>query len=87
MSQKLRQTGPTITIPLLLPPRQEEIYAIIKEHRFVSFDFLRRRFFKVPARTLRYDLKKLTDKNYILKIGQTKGSYYRVLTTQYPDQF
>ncbi len=62
----------------LLPPRQEEIYLIIKEHKIVSFDNIRRRFLKVPERTLRYDLKKLIDKGLTIKIGQTKGSYYRM---------
>ncbi|MEK7633647.1 MAG: Fic family protein, partial [Patescibacteria group bacterium] len=55
----------------LLPPRQEEIYLIIKEHKTVSFDNIRRRFLKVPERTLRYDLKKLADKGLIIKIGET----------------
>ena len=62
----------------LLPPRQEEIYLIIKEHTIVSFDNIRRRFLKVPERTLRYDLKKLSDKGLTIKIGQTKGSYYKI---------
>ena len=61
----------------LLPPRQEEIYLIIKEHKIVSFDNIRRRFLKVPKRTLRYDLKKLADKELIIKIGETRGSYYK----------
>lgn len=63
---------------LLLPPRQEEIYNIIKDHNIVSFDQIQRRFLKVPARTLRYDLKKLIDAGLISKIGKTRGSYYRV---------
>ena len=42
-----------------LPPRQEEIYNIIKDHLVVSFDMVRRRFLRVPERTLRYDLKNL----------------------------
>ncbi len=62
----------------LLPPRQEEIYLIIKEHTIVSFDNIRRRFLKVPERTLRYDLKKLIDKGLTIKIGQTRGSYYKI---------
>ena len=62
----------------LLPPRQEEIYLIIKEHKLVSFDNIRRRFLKVPERTLRYDLKKLIDKGLTLKIGETRGSYYKI---------
>lgn len=63
---------------LLLPPRQEEIYQIIKDHKVVSFDFIKRRFLKVPSRTLRYDLKKLVQDEYVAKIGKTKGSYYRL---------
>ena len=59
----------------LLPPRQAEIYLIIKEHTVVSFDNIRRRFLKVPERTLRYDLKKLVDKGLTVKIGETRGSY------------
>lgn len=63
---------------LLLPPRQEEIYLITKEHTVVSFDIIRRRFLKVPERTLRYDLKKLVEKGYVVKIGTTKGVFYKV---------
>ncbi len=63
---------------ILLPPRQEELLNIIKDHKVVSFDFLKRRFLKVPMRTLRYDLKKLADAKLIIKIGKTKGSYYLV---------
>ena len=62
----------------LLPPRQEEIFLIIKEHTVVSFDNIRRRFLKVPERTLRYDLKKLVEKELVIKIGETKGSYYKI---------
>lgn len=62
---------------LLLPPRQEEIYRIIKEHQTVTFDFLKRRFLAIPGRTLRYDLKKLIEKGFIAKIGKTNKSYYR----------
>lgn len=63
---------------LLLPPRQEEIYRIIKEHQTVIFDFIHRRFLAVPERTLRYDLKKLLEKGFIVKIGKTNKSYYRI---------
>ncbi len=65
---------------LFLPPRQEEIFNIIKDQNIVSFDTVRRRFLKVPDRTLRYDLKKLLDKGLILKIGTTKGVYYKSKT-------
>jgi len=63
---------------LLLPLRQEEIYLIISDHKMASFDFIKRRFGQVPARTLRYDLKKLVDCGLIIKIGVTKGSLYKV---------
>jgi len=62
----------------ILSPRLEEIYNIIKDHKVVSFDFIKRRFTKVPNRTLRYDLKKLADKNLIIKIGKTKGAFYKI---------
>ncbi|OGH08488.1 MAG: hypothetical protein A2152_04120 [Candidatus Levybacteria bacterium RBG_16_35_6] len=62
---------------IFLPPRQDEILNIIKDHLVVSFDQIRRRFLKVPERTLRYDLKKLLDLNLIEKSGVTKGNYYR----------
>jgi Fic family protein len=64
---------------LLLPPRQEEIYLLIRDHGKMSLDSLKRRFLKVPERTLRYDLKKLQDGQYIMKIGTTRGSVYAVL--------
>lgn len=63
---------------IFLPPRQEEILNIIKDHKIVSFDRVRRRFLKVPERTLRYDLKKLLDLKIIERAGKTKGSYYRI---------
>lgn len=63
---------------VILPPRQEEILLIIKDHIDVTFDFIKRRFYKVPARTLRYDLKKLAEKGIIIKVGKTRGSFYRV---------
>jgi len=62
-----------------LPPRQEEIFQIIKEHHVVSFDFIKRRFLQVPVRTLRWDLKKLVGANLIVKIGKTRGSYYSII--------
>ncbi len=64
----------------LLPPRQDEILNIIRDHNIVSFDFIKRRFLKVPERTLRYDLKKLVEKKYIIKIGKTRGSFYKILS-------
>jgi Fic family protein len=59
-----------------LLPRRAEIYKIIKDHKMVSFDQIRRRFMKVNERTLRFDLKKLQDKGFVRKLGETKGVYY-----------
>lgn len=63
---------------IYLPPRQEEILNIIRDHENVSFDFIKRRFIKIPERTLRYDLKKITDAGYVVKIGNTNKAIYRV---------
>lgn len=60
----------------LLLPRRGEILRIIKDHKMVSFDRIRRRFVNINERTLRYDLKKLKDGGYIRKLGTTKGVYY-----------
>lgn len=60
-----------------LLPRRAEILAIIKDHKLVNFDQIRRRFFAVNERTLRYDLKKLIDSGFIIKRGTTKGVYYQ----------
>lgn len=65
---------------IILPPRQEEIYNIIREQKMVSFDTVRRRFLKVPERTLRYDLKKLQEKGLIHKTGSTRGAYYSLVS-------
>lgn len=64
---------------IILPPRQEEIYRLIVDHKMVSFDTVRRRFLKVPERTLRYDLKKLQEKKAIRKTGSTRGAFYSKL--------
>lgn len=77
-TRELIEKGENKKDQLFLPPRQEEIFNIIKDHGVVSFDMIRRRFLKVPERTLRYDLKKLLDKEIIAKTGETKGRFYRV---------
>lgn len=69
--EKVREANP------FLPPRQEEIFNIIKDQVVASFDMIRRRFLQVPERTLRYDLKKLLDRKLIEKSGETRGRYYR----------
>jgi Fic family protein len=59
-----------------LLPRRAEILNIIKDQVLVSFDQIKRRFYGVNERTLRYDLKKLQDQGLIRKRGATKGVYY-----------
>ena len=61
-----------------LLPRRSEILNIIRDQRIVNFDQIRRRFFSVNERTLRYDLRKLIDSGFIIKRGTTKGVYYQV---------
>lgn len=61
-----------------LLPRRAEIFYIIRDHKLVKFDFIRRRFMGVSARTLRYDLKKLVEVGLINKRGVTNGVYYQV---------
>lgn len=65
-----------------LLPRRAEIYNIIKDHRLINFDQIRRRFIAVNERTLRYDLKKLADVGLIKKLGSTKGVYYILKDSQ-----
>lgn len=60
-----------------LLPRRKEILQIIKEQKLVSFDSIQRRFLKVPARTLRYDMKQLQKLGFIQKIGTTRGAMYK----------
>ena len=60
-----------------LLPRRAEIYQVIKDQKQVNFDQIRRRFMKVNARTLRYDLKKLQDGGFVTKLGATRGVYYK----------
>jgi Fic family protein len=62
----------------LLPPRRKEIVEIVKNHPYATFDLLSRRFLKVNPKTLHYDLKKLIDDNFVVKIGKTKGVSYLI---------
>ena len=60
-----------------LLPRRKEILQIIKDHTMVSFDQIQRRFLKIPARTLRYDIQQLEKQGFIRKIGTTRGAMYQ----------
>jgi Fic family protein len=62
-----------------LLPRRAEILQIIKDHRLVNFDTVRRRFMAVNERTLRYDLLQLQKSYLIKKLGTTRGVYYEAL--------
>ncbi|MBI2029430.1 Fic family protein [Candidatus Gottesmanbacteria bacterium] len=66
-----------------LMPRRAEIYNIIKDHSLVNFDQIRRRFMAVNERTLRFDLKRLQDGGFIIKLGTTKGVYYKPAKSPY----
>jgi len=59
-----------------LLPRRQEIISIIKDHKMVSFNFIKRRFQKVPDSSLHYDLKILINKGLIKKLGSTRGVLY-----------
>lgn len=59
-----------------LLPRRAEILVIIKDHKLINFDTIKRRFLKVNGRTLRYDIKKLVDAGLVCKRGTTRGVYY-----------
>ena len=63
---------------MFLSLRREEILNIIKDHKIVSLDFIRRRFLKIPVRTLRNDLQYLCGKEFIIKRGSTRGAVYAV---------
>ena len=59
-------------------PRRKKILDIIRDHGIISLDSIRQRFLKVPVRTLRFDIKKLEEGGFILKVGTTRGAMYRV---------
>ena len=60
----------------LLLPRRKEILQIIKDHKIVSLDSLKRRFNNVSPRMIRFDLKKLEEAGFIIKLGTTRGAMY-----------
>lgn len=62
-----------------LLPRRGEILNIIRDHKIVNFDQIRRRFMGVNERTLRYDLKQLQNAGLVKKRGATKGVFYEAV--------
>ncbi|MBI4225680.1 Fic family protein [Candidatus Roizmanbacteria bacterium] len=59
-----------------LLPRRQEILSIIRDHQVVSFNFIKRRFAKIPESSLHYDLKKLIKGVFVKKLGTTRGVMY-----------
>ncbi|MGA2911297.1 MAG: Fic family protein [Candidatus Levyibacteriota bacterium] len=62
----------------LLLPRRKEILDVIRDHGVMSLDSIRRRFLKVSSRMIRYDLKKLEEQGFIIKLGTTRGAMYKL---------
>ncbi|NCN58868.1 hypothetical protein COW99_00275 [Candidatus Roizmanbacteria bacterium CG22_combo_CG10-13_8_21_14_all_38_20] len=63
-----------------LLPRRREILEIIRDHKIVSFDNIKRRFARVPESTLHYDLRQLYKSGFVNKLGSTRGSLYTINT-------
>ena len=63
-----------------LLPRRREILEIIRDQKMVSFDAIKRRFYKVPVSSIHYDLKQLIKHGFIKKLGITRGSLYTPAT-------
>jgi Fic family protein len=61
-----------------LLPRRQEILNLIKDHKLMSLDSIRRRFLMVSPRMIRYDLKQLEKNGFIIKIGSTRGAMYKL---------
>jgi Fic family protein len=75
--EKLKEKREELPEDSLLP-RRREVLEIIKDHPQCSFDFLSRRFQNINQKTLHYDLKQLQNKGFVQKIGNTRGSLYKV---------
>jgi len=75
-SKELVMQKKEVGIEDTLLPRRAEIFRIVRDHKLVNFDQIRRRFPKINERTLRHDLKKLQDQELIRKLGITRGAYY-----------
>lgn len=73
--RKLQMVGEETPEHRLLPRRQE-LLSIIRDHPYISFDALSRRFPRVNKSTLHNDLSVLLGKKYIEKVGETRGVSY-----------
>lgn len=70
-------TYKSVDVETLLPRRQE-ILDLIKDHKLMTLDSIRRRFLMVSPRMIRYDLKQLEKNGFIIKIGSTRGAMYKI---------
>lgn len=61
----------------LLLPRRQEILNLLRDHQYLSFDQIQRRFYGVNQSTLRHDLRQLIRQNMVQKIGATRGALYQ----------
>lgn len=69
-------TTPVSVHRVELLPRRAEILDVIRDHKMISFDGIARRFRAVSVSTLHFDLTYLMKKNYIRKLGSTRGVVY-----------
>lgn len=65
-----------------LLPRRQEIVSIVRDHPYISFDAIARRFPSIPRRTLSYDVMQLARQHYIQKHGITRGACYTALKAE-----
>lgn len=73
--ERLQHTKSELPEDRLLP-RRRELLEIIRDHKAVAFDFLKRRFSKIPDSTLHYDLSMLRKDGFIKKLGTTRAAVY-----------
>jgi len=59
-----------------LLPRRKEILETIKDHKTVSFDFIKRRFVNIHNSNLHYELQQLIKHGFIKKLGVSRGALY-----------
>ena len=67
-----------------LLPRRQEIFAIITDHPYITFDAIARRFPATPGRTLAYDVTALVKQGLVQKHGVTRGVCYTVKEVTIP---
>ena len=74
----IKQAPTELTSADLLLPRRQEILNLLHDHEYLSFDQIHRRFYAINPSTLRNDLRQLMDKDFVVKIGSTRGALYKV---------